>query len=457
LIQLMAGDSFADTMKTIRFQILLCLLPITCAASEGWVAGAPREEIRPKFDTIKRDGPRGAASLVTKMDSREGLQGIWKKTYAIDGGKHYRFHTLRKVKNVPVVRRSTEVKVTWQDDKGRLVPNDNFTNPKYFRAGVSTHRPDFPMDKGTDVNGWTEVSDTYKAPTKATKAMVELVFRWAPPHSSVRWNDVSLKQVEAPKGRKVRLASVHHKPRTEGKTPMDNCRSYAPFIEEAAKKNADLVVLGESITIYGNGLKYADAAEPIPGPSTEYFGKLAKKHDFYIVVGLLEKADHLIYNVAVLIGPDGKVQGKYRKTCLPRGEADGGVTPGNEYPVFDTRFGKLGMMVCYDAFFPEVARQLTINGAEVIALPVWGCNPALAAARATENHVWLVSSTYTDHNSNWIKTAIFDHEGQMVTQATEWGQVIVAEVDLDERRHWHGLGDFKARINRGRPAWVVER
>ena len=86
-----------------------------------------------------------------------------------------------------------------------------------------------------------------------------------------------------------------------------------------------------------------------------------------------------------------------------------------------------------------------------------GCNPALAAARATENHVWLVSSTYTDHNSNWIKTAIFDHEGQMVTQATEWGQVIVAEVDLDERRHWHGLGDFKARINRGRPAWVVER
>jgi len=151
------------------------------------------------------------------------------------------------------------------------------------------------------------------------------------------------------------------------------------------------------------------------------------------------------------------VQGKYRKTCLPRGEADGGVTPGNEYPVFDTRFGKLGMMVCYDAFFPEVARQLTINGAEVIALPVWGCNPALAAARATENHVWLVSSTYTDHNSNWIKTAIFDHEGQMVTQATEWGQVIVAEVDLDERRHWHGLGDFKARINRGRPAWVVER
>lgn len=450
-------------MKTVRLPLLLCcLLPLSGLASEheetavdGWLATAPRDEIRPEFDTIAKDGPGNTVSLITKMDGREGLQGAWKKTYAIEGGKHYRFHALRKVENVPLARRSTEVKVTWQDDKGRLVPNDNFTNPKYFRPGTSTHRPDFPMDKGVDSDGWTEVSDTYKAPTKATKAMVELVFRWAPPRSSVRWNDISLKQVEAPTGRKVRLASVHHKPRAEGKTPMDNCKSYEPFIEEAAKKNADLVVLGESITIYGNGLKYADAAETIPGPSTKYFGKLAKKHDFYIIVGLLEKAEHLIYNVAVLIGPDGRVQGKYRKTCLPRGEADGGVTPGNEYPVFDTRFGKVGMMVCYDAFFPEVARQLTINGAEVIALPVWGCNPALAAARATENHVWLVSSTYTDHNSNWIKTAIFDHEGQMVTQATEWGQVIVAEVDLDERRHWHGLGDFKARIHRGRPEWTA--
>lgn len=450
-------------MKIIRFQILLCcLFPLLGVASEhsetasgGWVATAPRDEIRPKFDMIAKDGPGNTLSLVTRMDGREGLQGAWKKAFAIEGGGHYRFFALRKTEGVSLARRSTEVKVTWQDDKGRLVPNDNYTNPRYFRPGTSTHRPDYPMDKGTDPHGWTEVSDTYKAPTKATQAMVELVFRWAPPHSSVRWNGVSLKQVEAPKGRKVRLASVHHKPRTEGGTPMDNCESYAPFIEEAAKQNADLVVLGESITIYGNGLKYADAAESIPGPSTRYFGMLAKKHDLYIVVGLLERVEHLIYNVAVLIGPDGTALGKYRKTCLPRGEADGGVTPGNGYPVFDTRFGKVGMMVCYDAFFPEVARQLTINGAEVIALPVWGCNPALAAARATENHVWLVSSTYTDHNSNWIKTAVFDHEGQMVTQATEWGQVIVAEVDLNERRHWHGLGDFKARINRGRPEWTV--
>ncbi len=452
-------------MKPIRVPFLLCCLLASIGSNwgesgktpNGWRVSSPRDEIQPEFDSVENDGPQGGISLVTRMDDRTGLQGAWRKTFEIEGGRHYRFFALRKVTNVPLARRSAEVKVTWLDDHGRLVPNDNFTNPKYFRGGVSTHRPDYPTDKGTDAYGWTEVSDVYRAPTKATRATVDLIFRWAPPHSSVRWNGVSLTPVDPPKGRKVRLAAVHHRPGSKARTPMENCQTYAPLIQEAAMKDADLIVLGETITIYGNGLSYAEAAEPIPGPSTDYFGRLAQKHDLYIVVGLLEKSGRLIYNVAVLIGPNGEVAGKYRKTCLPRSEADGGITPGNDFPVFQTRFGKVGMMVCYDAFFPEVARQLTINGAEIIAFPVWGCNPALAAARATENHVWLVSSTYTNHAENWIKTAIFDHEGQMVTRATEWGQVIVTEIDLDERRHWHGLGDFKARINRGRPEWVVER
>ena len=426
-------------------------------APHGWTTTAPREEIRPKFDYVAKDGPEGRPSFIIRMGNREGLQGAWTKTYSIKGGKHYRFHALRRTTNVPVARRSALAKITWQDDKGRLVPNDNPTNPKYGRSGVSTARPDYPLEQPAGADGWAEVLDTYKAPKKATKAVIELIFRWAPPTGEVRWNDVKFEAVDPPPKRIVRLASVHFKPNSKEKTPEANCRLYEPFIKQAAAKKADLVVLGETITVYGTGKSYAECAETIPGPSTKYFGRLAKQHNLYIVVGLLEKADHLIYNVAVLIGPDGNVAGKYRKTCLPRGEADGGVTPGNEYPVFETRFGKVGMMVCYDAFFPEVARQLTINGAEVIAHPVWGCNPALAAARACENHVYLVSSTYTDHNQNWIKTAVFNHEGEMIQQAKEWGEVIVAEVDLNQRNHWHGLGDFKARINRARPEWVVEK
>jgi predicted amidohydrolase len=454
-------------MKTLSLAILALLLfqatPTADASTpeslthDGWTTAAPRDAIRPLFNVVPKDGPKGKPSLVIRMDRREGLHGAWTKTFNIEGGKHYGFHALHKTSGVSDSRRNVLAKITWQNDAGRLVKNDNHTNRKWLRSGTSTHRPDYPIVETEGGDGWMELSDSYKSPSGATKAVVELFFRWAPPHSSVRWNDVSLTRIAEPGKRIVRLASVHFKPRSPEKTPEANCRLYAPYVAEAAKKNADLVVLGETITIYGNGKTYAECAESIPGPSTRYFSMLAKKHDLHIVVGLLEQADHLIYNVAVLIAPDGKIIGKYRKTSLPRGEADGGITPGTRFPVFDTEFGKVGMMVCYDAFFPEVARQLTINGAEVIALPVWGCNPALAAARATENHVYVVSSTYTDHNQNWIKTAIFNHEGEMIEQAKNWGEVIVAEVDLNRRNHWHGLGDFKARINRARPAWVVER
>ncbi|HEX6987029.1 MAG TPA: carbon-nitrogen hydrolase family protein, partial [Planctomycetaceae bacterium] len=386
---------------TVRFASLVTLIVLSAAAvpaaggpsagepaAEGWRPASPRDEIRPSFGTDPRGGRSGAGALVIEADGREGLDGSWVKDFPVVGGRTYRFEAFRRTTGVETPRRSCLVRLSWLDDHGKPVEEDREVVGTYLRTAGGPAEAEHPTDGGTDGRGWTAVGGTYRAPAAATRARVELHLTWAP-GGRVEWSDVSLVETAEPPRRVVRLATVHYRPQG-GATNAEKCRLFAPLVAEAARRGADLVVLPETLTYYGSGKTPAEVAEPVPGPSTDYFASLAKEHDLYIVAGLYERKDHLVYNVAVLLGPDGEVAGVYRKVTLPTGEVERGVAPGRDYPVFETRFGKVGMMVCYDGFFPEVARELANGGAEVIAWPVWGCNPSLAVARAAENHVYLV-------------------------------------------------------------------
>ena len=417
--------------------------------ASGWSMRSPRDEIRPRFRVEAGQGRDGGERLVIEHDSRPGLDGWYEKAFGVEGGGWYHFHVARRIEEVDVPRQSCLVRIRWEDAAGRLVPLDE--RPPHADPGqpMPTAEPEYPADGATDPAGWTDVSGTYRAPMRAVRGVVELHLQWAA-GGRVAWSEPRFERTDPPASRIVRLAAVHHRP--AGRSPAENRAEFDPLVAEAARQRADLVVLGETVPSANTKLAPEEAAEPIPGPTTEHFGGLARRHGLHVVLSLLERSGPLIHNTAVLIGPDGRLIGRYRKVCLPPGEAARGIAPGHDYPVFETAIGRVGLMVCYDGFFPEVARQLTAGGAEVIAWPVWGCNPLLARARAAENRVYLVSSTFMDEKFGWMISAVFDRNGTPIAKGEDWGTVAVAEVDL--ARPYQGpfnLGDFRAMLPRHRP------
>ena len=169
--------------------------------------------------------------------------------------------------------------------------------------------------------------------------------------------------------------------------------AHIPFIEEAAKKGVQVLCLQEIFNgpyfCPGQSVRWYDAAEEVPGPTTAILAEYAKKHSMVIVVPVYEREQAgVYYNTAAVIDADGKYLGKYRKNHIP--QVNPGFfekfyfRPGNlGYPVFQTAYAKVGVYICYDRHFPEGARALGLNGAEIVL------NPSATVAGLSK-HLWTI-------------------------------------------------------------------
>lgn len=170
---------------------------------------------------------------------------------------------------------------------------------------------------------------------------------------------------------------------TEGEGSIDEIKQamlekHLPFIDEAGEKGVQILCLQEIFnTPYfcpGQDSKWYASAETVPGPTTDLMSDYAKKYQMVIIVPIYEKdGEGILYNTAAVIDADGSYLGKYRKNHIPQ---TGGFwekfffKPGNlGYPVFQTKYAKIGVYICYDRHFPEGARALGLNGAEIVYNP----------------------------------------------------------------------------------------
>ncbi len=167
-----------------------------------------------------------------------------------------------------------------------------------------------------------------------------------------------------------------------------------------SEEKTDLIVFPELATTgVENGVNFNRMAERVPGHQFNVLATKAADFSTHVVFGLptKEKVESIFYNAAVVIGPDGDLMGEYRKVHL-KGEERLSFRPGYRFPVFDTGFGTIGVLIGWDLAFPEAARSLVLTGAEVLCVPAAYEEPyveewrAFCVARAVENGAFVLAA-----------------------------------------------------------------
>lgn len=251
------------------------------------------------------------------------------------------------------------------------------------------------------------------------------------------------------------------------KIKQANIDKHIELIKEAADRGAQVCCLQE--LFYGpyfaaeQDTRWYTLAEPIPdGPTIKLMQQLAKQHGMVLVVPIYEQEmPGVLYNTAAVIDDQGNYLGKYRKHHIPHLYPGFWekfyFKPGNGgYPVFNTRYGKIGVYICYDRHFPEGARELGLNGAEIVFNPsatVAGLSEYLwkieQPAHAVANQYFVGAINRVGTESPWNVGEFYgssyfcDPRGQFIAQGSrDQTEVIVADLDLDQIQEVRNVWQF---------------
>lgn len=218
----------------------------------------------------------------------------------------------------------------------------------------------------------------------------------------------------------------------------DNLVKMSDFVSKiASQQKVDLILFPELATSgYELGVKFTEVAQIVPGPTVNLLAQRAQEFGVYIGFGMVskEKVESIIYNTAVLVGPDGELVGEYNKTHL-KGEERMAFREGFKLPVFETEIGTLGLALGWDIAFPEVTRSLALEGADLLCvLASWEQAEidewqTYVRARAYENSLFVAAANRVGEDV----TVTFGGESMIVGPRGKVHASLVTEADEKEK------------------------
>lgn len=236
------------------------------------------------------------------------------------------------------------------------------------------------------------------------------------------------------------------------KDKIQNIRTAGTYIEKIKAENPDFVILPEMFCCPYQTENFPVYAEKEGGPSWQAMSDYARKYHIYLIAGSMPEADDVgkVYNTSYIFDRDGKQIGKHRKAHLFDINVKNGqhfkesdtLTSGDHATVFDTEFGKMGVMICYDIRFPEFARTMVLDGARMIFVPAafnMTTGPAhwelTFRARALDNQIYMLGCAPARDTQagyiSWGHSIVTDSWGKVMKQLDEKEGILIEEIDLD--------------------------